>query len=55
MIMDKNMSWPALAGLLVLSLMSIANEMDYQDAVDQHEINCASATYVNDNDIECGE
>ena len=37
----------------ILSLVSIASEMDYQDAVAQHAVNCSSSTYTYDNKGEC--
>ena len=39
----------------IVTLILIAGRMGYQDDVAQHESNCASATYVNDNNEYCGE
>lgn len=43
--------WSILAGLLVAYL--VVGTMDYNDAVAQHEVNCSSATYSSDNNLEC--
>jgi hypothetical protein len=40
------------AALLIIGL---AGNLFYEDDVVQHNSNCASATYVNDNPESCGE
>jgi len=39
----------------IFAAFCVVGTMDYEDAVAQHKINCASATYVNDNPELCGE
>jgi hypothetical protein len=41
--------------IAIFAAFCVVGTMDYDDAVAQHEINCASATYVNDNNLDCGE
>ncbi len=36
----------------LFAAFSLVGEMDYQDAVAQHKVNCDSASYVNDNYME---
>jgi hypothetical protein len=35
------------------ALICVAGTMDYNDAVLQHDVNCQSATFVNDNNLNC--
>ena len=41
------------AGFVLFALILLAGTMEFSDEVAQHKINCASATFVNDNNLEC--
>jgi hypothetical protein len=47
----KELFW----GGLLFAAFCLVGTMDYQDEVLQHSVNCQSATYVFDNNLECGE
>ena len=50
-IMKSLKEWAVLA--LILGAFCLTGTMDYNDAVLQHGVNCQSATYVNDNNLNC--
>lgn len=43
----------SLIAIVLLAAFSLVGEMDYQDAVAQHNFNCQYATYSVDNHSEC--
>ena len=48
---DGPTGWLVIA--LILIAFCITGTMDYNDEVAQHSVNCESATYVNDNNLNC--
>lgn len=44
----------ALFFLAVFSAFCVVGTMDYEDEILQSEVNCASATFANDNQDMCG-
>jgi hypothetical protein len=46
---------PVAIAIYIFGLIIIAHSLAFEDEVAQHKINCASATYVLDNNLNCGE
>ena len=42
-----------LIAALIIGAFCVTGTMDYEDAVLQHSVNCQSATYVIDNNLNC--